>query len=524
MDREKELSFGLDTVRRSSEFKLGMLARRSGLLSLASWIKNGGRDRLTIHVPPSRIPGLVIESIHSCEGEPALPWDMIDVRAQTYLVDSPTGAYGRALCVTAGSIRAQVTPTPLVIARRGPDGPRVEFRLARLNEWVDLSSEEPGMTHIHPGRSPMVDRPLPPAEPPEPAEWTRDQRTFVEQARARRVETVAVFVPRWLGVSNSTRVLFENTYPVPAEPSIAPASLSDEEIAQHADVLTSSGVRRIVFSGGDEMHYRLMLAIRERDPSMRFDLVFHGNFVQLQDPYVWSIFNLWLGASRDGLLHTFVTVKKGFEEVLRSMGVRAELLLNYVPGPTMAPPKLDPAPPRVGIWTSGTIYKSVDPMLAAIKLMPDAVLHAAGIGEHGVALAQCLDLPQGFVSPDPVSGEELPGRIRAAHVSLYVTFSECSPMLPLESLQVGVPCLVGPSSHLFEDEQYLFDRLVVPFPDRPDVIARYALRAIDEREQIILAWRRHAVQYNAMAQEMVRRFLSRNDETALRPEGAVAWR
>ncbi len=349
---------------------------------------------------------------------------------------------------------------------------------------------------------------------------------------------MADFVPRWLGVSNSTRVLFDHLYPVPADPNVYPASLTDEQISQHADVLAASGVRRVIFSGGDEMHYRLMLALRARDPSIRFDLVFHGNFVQLQDPYVWSIFNLWLGAARQGILHTFVTVKKGAEEVLRAMGVRTELLLNYIPGPTMSPPKLAPFPPRIGIWTSGTIYKSVDPMLAALKLLPDAVLHAAGIGEHGVALAQCLELPQDFVRHDPVSSDELPGRIRAAHLSLYVTFAECSPMLPLESMQLGVPCLVGPSSHLFEDEPYLFDRLVVPFPDRPDVIARYATRALEDREQIIDVWSRYAIQYNAMAQERVRRFLGRpafgaDEETSvdgqarkseLPPEGAVACR
>jgi hypothetical protein len=161
----------------------------------------------------------------------------------------------------------------------------------------------------------------------------------------------------------------------------------------------------------------------------------------------------------------------------------------------------------VGIWTSGTVFKSVNPMLAALKLMDGVELHAAGIGEHGLALADCLGLRRSFVSVAPVPGEELPAHIRATHLSLYVTFAECSPMLPLESLQLGVPCLVGPSSHLFEHDQYLFDRLVVPFPDRPDVIADYARRAIEEREQIVGAWSRGSGDYSDEARERVRRFM-----------------
>jgi hypothetical protein len=93
------------------------------------------------------------------------------------------------------------------------------------------------------------------------------------------------------------------------------------------------------------------------------------------------------------------------------------------------------------------------------------------------------------------------------HVNLYVTLSECCPMLPLESLSEGAPCLIGPNSHLFEEDQYLFDRLVVPFPDRNDVIGWYIERAIDERDEIIAAYRRYVRSYNERSQEALHEFL-----------------
>jgi hypothetical protein len=108
----------------------------------------------------------------------------------------------------------------------------------------------------------------------------------------------------------------------------------------------------------------------------------------------------------------------------------------------------------------------------------------------------------------PILQERLYQEIRSTHVSLYVTFSECCPMLPLESLQQGVPCLVGPVSHLFEDDDFLRERLVVPCPDRADMIAAYAQRAVSEREEIIAAWARYAPRYNAAAQERVKRLLA----------------
>ena len=76
--------------------------------------------------------------------------------------------------------------------------------------------------------------------------------------------------------------------------------------------------------------------------------------------------------------------------------------------------------------------------------------------------------------------------------TLYVTLSECSPMLPLESFALGVPCLVGPSSHLFRDDPWLAPRLVVEDPLNSALIARKLDRVIAERESVIAHYRDYA--------------------------------
>ena len=35
-------------------------------------------------------------------------------------------------------------------------------------------------------------------------------------------------------------------------------------------------------------------------------------------------------------------------------------------------------------------------------------------------------------------------------MNLYVTFSECAPMLPIESFEVDVPCILGNNNHYFK--------------------------------------------------------------------------
>jgi hypothetical protein len=93
------------------------------------------------------------------------------------------------------------------------------------------------------------------------------------------------------------------------------------------------------------------------------------------------------------------------------------------------------------------------------------------------------------------------------HLNLYVTLSECAPMVPLESLAAGAPCLFGPSCHYFEDDARLHGALVVGQPDSAAAIAAAAERALAERDGIVSAYAAWAPGYNAAAVESMRRFL-----------------
>jgi len=93
------------------------------------------------------------------------------------------------------------------------------------------------------------------------------------------------------------------------------------------------------------------------------------------------------------------------------------------------------------------------------------------------------------------------------HLNLNVTLSECAPMVPLESLSLGVPCLLGPTSHYFEDHEYLRSRLVVPMPDSAWSIGNLIAQALEERTEIIEAYRAYAPGYNQRAGDSLARFL-----------------
>jgi hypothetical protein len=132
----------------------------------------------------------------------------------------------------------------------------------------------------------------------------------------------------------------------------------------------------------------------------------------------------------------------------------------------------------------------------------------AGVGDRAKEWTDALGVNVKYYNPHPIPREELHQRIKNTHLSLYLTSSECAPMLPIESLSLGVPCLISPVSHWFEDDEYLHSRLVVTYPERPEIIAKYIIQALEEREKIIERYKIYVENYNSWAKLQVQKFLS----------------
>ncbi|MNP62753.1 hypothetical protein D3C76_1580700 [compost metagenome] len=91
-------------------------------------------------------------------------------------------------------------------------------------------------------------------------------------------------------------------------------------------------------------------------------------------------------------------------------------------------------------------------------------------------------------------------------VNLYVTFTECAPMVPLESLELGVPCITGNNHHYFKNTE-LENYLVVKSEDDINEIAYKINLCINNRNHIIEMYKEWKKIYNFESEESVRRFL-----------------
>lgn len=311
---------------------------------------------------------------------------------------------------------------------------------------------------------------------------------------------ITVCHPDWRGIRSAASQRFDNI-------AFVPDYLSLHELARRVDVLLSTGATHFVFEGFPHGYADLARLIRKRKPKSFIAAIWHGTFVQAREDYAWTAYNAVMRLALEGTIDRLGVVKRGMERILQAQGIPSRLILNFHKGlPETASSPLDSGP-HLGLWAiHDTAHKPPFEMLAACAVVPSARVHASGLSARAKEFAEHLMLSLDC-RDTAVPHAEMPSKLAAMHVNLYVTFNECAPMLPLESFAVGAPCVIGSNSHYFEDSAFLTERVVCTMPDDASQIADKVLGVLEERDAVIDAYRTWAKDYNARAAASVAQFV-----------------
>ncbi len=532
--RLRDLKNEVDYLKAKRGYRFARRVRSTRAYDWARWAKNRNDAVVQVRATGDRNPNsqgneVWVVGARESASAPAVPWDYFEVLGGDWVRQGNfTAPYGEHLKASSGSVRVPVSgQAPLLSIVKHAAGGQCEVTWRDKSAVFDTYNGHPLLVTIRcsdegialdEARVPTTSAPLvvdgelvsaaQPRRAVAPARVIRPNLAQLESFRASRPIAVAIHTPKWLGVSSSTRALFSDCYEYPVGADGDPTQLDEAAARVHASALIDSGVKHFVVSGGDLSQLALVRELKRLEPKARVDLLWHASYVQCTEDYTWTLLQAWVEAARGGLVAKIGTVKKGMEGFLRSLGVQSEFVMNYVDRIPTGASTPDPDGPHVGVWLSGESYRKLPyAMLAAIKMAAPATLRTANLSKRSLEFIQFTEIEMTEQHRGPLSAENLLTSMARTHASLYVTFSECAPMLPLESFSVGVPCVFGANSHLFEDDDVLRDACVVEYADRADKILEKLENVIVDRGNLVERYRKYAVGYNERARASVKSFL-----------------
>ena len=312
--------------------------------------------------------------------------------------------------------------------------------------------------------------------------------------------------PKWLGVSHAADEMLGGYVPI-METDIYTKS----EIDRMARVIVGSRRKLVVFNGLAFGWDRLIEAIKAKDESVKIKVLHHGAEARMAFDTESHVLPLMIKMHKKGLIDELGFVKTGQAEFYAKKGFKTGLVLNTVRVADadrkkyLAEKVQREGEVKLGLYCSLGWVKNQYTQLAAASLVEGAKLDCVPLDWGLRDFADKLGLPitgqEGNVPRD-----EVYRRMAANDVNLYVTFVECSPLTPLESMELGVPCITGNNHHYWTGTP-LEEYLVVNRPD--DVMAIYEQieKVLANREKIMKLYREWKTKYDKEAYESAEKFL-----------------
>ena len=345
-------------------------------------------------------------------------------------------------------------------------------------------------------------------------ESVMNSASILDSYKKKKVEYVIFHNPRWMGVTSSTKELFDNLVPLQGIYNSSQVDLIARKVIE-------LNVKQVIFSAFEYGFDNMARKIKELNHDIKIKLFWHSSHSQINGQLVdimnWKTNLKVIKLYRKGIIDVFGTCKESLFNFYKLQGFNTAFIKNTVRLDENTKNKIiklkeitrrknENNEVKVGLYAAGMDWrKNMFNQIAATSLIPNVILDSVPLNFEGEVFASKIGLKMTGVN-NGVKRDELLKRMASNSINLYVTFSECAPMLPIESMECKTLCLTGDNHHYFKNTE-LEKYLVVSREDDVIAISDKIKFALDNEEKIFKLYDAWKKEYDIESEKSVKDFL-----------------
>lgn len=320
---------------------------------------------------------------------------------------------------------------------------------------------------------------------------------------------VAFHNPAFTGVSSATVELFKNSVP-------CGELISNKEIKLVEKAIIDNNIKEVIFSGFVIGWYKLAKRLHKNGVVVK--TYFHGSHSQYLDEYGWKMNKQIYLLEKKNIVSEMAFCKESIINFYKDKNCNATFLTNMVNiDCDIEKKKKDKNKFIIGVYAvqatnaRKNVFSSLSSAYFVGKEMKnkEVILDIVPMSDSTVAFCHLLGIKTTGVS-EGIPRKQLLNRMSNTDINLYVTFSECAPMVPLESFYVGVPCLTGNNHHYFKNSE-LEKYLVVNNENSPLDIYKKIIYCNDNRDRVLELYNKFNIENLNNGKELVKKYLEVGD-------------
>ena len=323
----------------------------------------------------------------------------------------------------------------------------------------------------------------------------------VETIKKYKNENYIVFYnPTWLGVANSTKGLFKNIVPLEHV-------YDKKDMEKLVASIIENDIKSVIFSQICDGWTSIIKKIKEKNKDIIIKVIWHGNCYEFFSDFTWNLNKEVMELYKEEKIDSFGFVRSIMYEFYKKVGFKSFYLQNNVHLDNIERVEKEKTnKKKIGIYNADSReLKNIYTSLSSIKLVPNAVADVVPINEGAKKFTEILNLETTSVN-DYIPTEELLKRIQQNEVNLYPTFTENAPMFPLESFEMGVPCLLGNNNDYFSGTK-LGEYVILTKEDDPEYLKEKIIECIENRDEILRLYKEWKKDFDKKCEKLVNEFI-----------------
>ncbi len=321
-------------------------------------------------------------------------------------------------------------------------------------------------------------------------------------AKTNKKDYIVFYNKNWFGTSIATKELFTSVCGID--------ELSEDEVIEYiADTLITDDYRLIAFSAFSLGWDKLIEVLREKGCKAKIKVIWHGSNCMNIEHYDWTVFSYIIKALNDGDIDSIAFVKKSMYEFYKTKGYKVEFLMNTLSVDMVQKKSTETnieKKTRIGVYASGDRWvKNFYNQLCAASMVDNVEVECSPLNAKTQDFASIIGLEISG-STKPVKRTQLLNMMSKNDINLYATFTECAPLIPLESFEVGVPCITCSNHHYWEGTE-LKDYVVVDEADDVIKIHEKIEYCLKNKEKVLKLYKEWKQEYDKTALKSVEDFL-----------------
>lgn len=331
--------------------------------------------------------------------------------------------------------------------------------------------------------------------------YTEQVDRAIEKISEYKGEDYIVFYnPTWLGVANSTKGLFSNIVPLEQV-------FGNKNIRRISEAVVNNNIKCVIFSQIVDGWVDVLKYIKKLNKKITIKVIWHGNCYEFFSDYTWNLNKDVMNLYNEGQIDSFAFVRSTMYEFYKKVGFKSFYLQNNVHLENIPKIKKEKNENvKIGIYNADSReLKNIYTALSAMKLVPNAVADVVPINAGAKKFTEILKLKTTSVD-NYIPTEELLKRIQQNDINIYPTFTENAPMFPLESFEMGVPCLLGNNNDYFCGTK-LGDYVILTKEDDPLYIKEKIIECIDNKDEIMDLYKQWKKEFNKKCNKLVNEFV-----------------